>query len=48
MRDVLSTATGEGLAVFRRGKVRDTFDLIDAKLLSQAVDFRVLRPLSTG
>jgi phosphoribosylaminoimidazole-succinocarboxamide synthase len=36
--DVLSTATGEGLAVFRRGKVRDTFDLGDGTLLMVATD----------
>jgi phosphoribosylaminoimidazole-succinocarboxamide synthase len=35
---VLSTATGEGLAVFRRGKVRDTFDLGDGTLLMVATD----------
>jgi phosphoribosylaminoimidazole-succinocarboxamide synthase len=35
---VLTTATGEGLAVFRRGKVRDTFDLGDGTLLMIATD----------
>jgi phosphoribosylaminoimidazole-succinocarboxamide synthase len=36
--NVLTTATGEGLAVFRRGKVRDTFDLGDGTLLMVATD----------
>jgi phosphoribosylaminoimidazole-succinocarboxamide synthase len=36
--NVLTTATAEGLAVFRRGKVRDTFDLGDGTLLMIASD----------
>jgi phosphoribosylaminoimidazole-succinocarboxamide synthase len=36
--NVLTTATAEGLAVFRRGKVRDTFALDDGTLLMVASD----------
>lgn len=36
--NVLTSATAEGLAVFRRGKVRDTFDLGDGTLLMVASD----------
>jgi phosphoribosylaminoimidazole-succinocarboxamide synthase len=36
--NVLTTAAGEQLAVFRRGKVRDTFDLGDGTLLMVATD----------
>src|SRR5260370_38358153 len=34
----LTTADAPGLAVFRRGKVRDTFDLGDGSLLMVATD----------
>jgi phosphoribosylaminoimidazole-succinocarboxamide synthase len=36
--NVLTTVPGDGLAVFRRGKVRDTFDLGDGTLLMVATD----------
>src|SRR5437764_6583136 len=34
----MTRAQGEGLSVFRRGKVRDTFDLQDGTLLMVATD----------
>jgi len=34
----LTSAVAEGLTVFRRGKVRDTFDLGDGTLLMVATD----------
>jgi len=49
-RDLEILAQSKGLFArkFDSAVDREILDLIDAKLLSQAVDFRVLRPLSTG
>jgi hypothetical protein len=46
--EILAQSNGLFARKFDSAVDREILDMIDAKLLSQAVDFRVLRPLSTG